>query len=123
MKKFHNLWAWCTFIKALSKITHGSFSELMEFSTPFDDEEPKELALRPSDHEQEDGTIFAMCVTGTGSKDSLISWIRYLQKTNPNLEHTKVVFTLRSPDAGYPLLEEKKHLIEDGNYEKEMKQS
>uniref|UniRef100_A0A1B0CEG4 Evolutionarily conserved signaling intermediate in Toll pathway, mitochondrial n=1 Tax=Lutzomyia longipalpis TaxID=7200 RepID=A0A1B0CEG4_LUTLO len=30
-------------------------------------------------HEQNDGTILAVCVTGTCSKDSLLSWIRILQ--------------------------------------------
>ncbi|XP_013785802.1 evolutionarily conserved signaling intermediate in Toll pathway, mitochondrial-like isoform X2 [Limulus polyphemus] len=59
--------------------------------------ESKELMLEPSIHEQEDGTILAMCATGTSSRDSLLSWIRFLQHTNPCLKKIPVVFTLKSP--------------------------
>ena len=45
-------------------------------------------------HEQEDATIFAVCATGTSSKDSLLSWIRCLQQTYPILEKIPVLFTL-----------------------------
>lgn len=47
-------------------------------------------------HEQEDGNILAMCITGTSSRDSLVSWIRYLQTSNPNLEQIPVIFKLRT---------------------------
>nr|XP_033207003.1 evolutionarily conserved signaling intermediate in Toll pathway, mitochondrial [Bombus vancouverensis nearcticus] len=47
-------------------------------------------------HEQEDGVYYAMCATGTSSKDSLLSWIRCLQKTNPILEKVPVTFKLKS---------------------------
>ncbi|XP_043594572.1 evolutionarily conserved signaling intermediate in Toll pathway, mitochondrial [Bombus pyrosoma] len=47
-------------------------------------------------HEQEDGVYYAMCATGTSSKDSLLSWIRCLQKTNPILEKIPVTFKLKS---------------------------
>lgn len=57
-----------------------------------------ELLMSPSTvHEQDDGTVMAMCATGTSSKDSLLSWIRFLQRTNPKLSEIPVVFTLRSP--------------------------
>uniref|UniRef100_A0A1Y1MVW3 Evolutionarily conserved signaling intermediate in Toll pathway, mitochondrial n=1 Tax=Photinus pyralis TaxID=7054 RepID=A0A1Y1MVW3_PHOPY len=53
----------------------------------------------PSVHEQEDGVIFAVCVTGTSGRDSLLSWIRHLEKNgNPNLASIPVVFTLKSPE-------------------------
>lgn len=70
----------------------------LEFETIFDAEEPKELAPQPNLHQQEDGTILGMCITGTSTKDSLISWIRCLQEHNPSLEKIPVVFTLRSPE-------------------------
>ncbi|KAL3274465.1 hypothetical protein HHI36_015851 [Cryptolaemus montrouzieri] len=48
-------------------------------------------------HEQDDGTILALCATGTSSKDSLLSWIRHLEKNgNPALSTIPIVFTLRS---------------------------
>lgn len=90
----------------------------MDFTTYFEEENYSQLVAKPSEHEQEDGTIFAMCVTGTSSKDSLITWIRYLQKNNPILEHAKIVFTLRSPDSGPRLIEEEKKLIEESEGER-----
>ncbi|CAH1365258.1 unnamed protein product [Tenebrio molitor] len=57
----------------------------------------KLLKKVPSVHEQEDGVILALCATGTSSKDSLLSWIRHLQKDgNPILTDVPVVFTLKS---------------------------
>lgn len=57
----------------------------------------KLLKSIPSVHEQEDGVIFSLCATGTSSKDSLLSWIRHLEKNgNPNLEKIPIVFTLRT---------------------------
>lgn len=55
------------------------------------------LAKVPSVHEQEDGIVLAVCATGTSSKDSLLSWIRLLEKDdNANLSEIPIVFTLRS---------------------------
>ena len=51
----------------------------------------------PIVHEQEDGTILAACATGTSSRDSLLSWIRFIQKENPDMENIPILFTLRSP--------------------------
>ncbi|KZC05450.1 Evolutionarily conserved signaling intermediate in Toll pathway, mitochondrial [Dufourea novaeangliae] len=47
-------------------------------------------------HEQDDGVYYAICFTGTSSKDSLLSWIRCLQKTNPALNDIPIVFKIRS---------------------------
>lgn len=49
-------------------------------------------------HTQEDGTILSLAATGTSSRDSLLSWIRFLQKSNPKLEHLQVIFTLKAPN-------------------------
>lgn len=58
-------------------------------------------------HEQEDGVIFGICATGTSSKDSLLSWIRLLEKdNNPNLGQASIVFTLRSAEKGVAVIEE-----------------
>ncbi|KYN05135.1 PREDICTED: evolutionarily conserved signaling intermediate in Toll pathway, mitochondrial [Cyphomyrmex costatus] len=56
----------------------------------------KEIILAPTVHEQDDGTYFAMCATGTSTKDSLLSWIRCLQKKNPVLTVIPVVFKFMS---------------------------
>lgn len=59
---------------------------------------PKSTALtKPrSVHEQNDGTIFAVCATGTSTKDSLLSWIRLLEKSNPCLSEIPVLFKFKS---------------------------
>lgn len=55
------------------------------------------LMVRKSVHEQDDGTVFGVCCTGTSTKDSLLSWIRLLEKDgNPNLENLVVLFKFRS---------------------------
>lgn len=52
----------------------------------------------PSVHEQEDGIILGVVATGTSSRDSLLSWIRFLERTNPRLaSDIPVLFTLTSP--------------------------
>ena len=66
----------------------------------FEEEKPSKLAVRPSAHEQEDGTVLAMCITGTSSKDSLASWIKFLEGQNPALASLPVVFLLRTPESG-----------------------
>jgi len=55
------------------------------------------VAKEPSIHEQEDGTILAVAATGTSSRDSLLSWIRVLEKSNPNISNMAILFTLTSP--------------------------
>ena len=37
------------------------------------------VARLPSVHEQEDGTILAVCATGSSSMDFLLSWVRKLE--------------------------------------------
>ena len=69
---------------------------MFQFETVFDTEDPKDVVRRPSDHQQDEGTILAMCITGTGSKESLKQWIRKLQETNSILEQTSIVFKLSS---------------------------
>ncbi|XP_052784269.1 evolutionarily conserved signaling intermediate in Toll pathway, mitochondrial-like [Mya arenaria] len=71
---------------------------LFEFETIFDTEKPKALVPRPNIHQQEDGTILAMCITQTGCKDSLISWIRCLQERNPKLAKIQIVFRLATSE-------------------------
>ncbi|XP_065574394.1 evolutionarily conserved signaling intermediate in Toll pathway, mitochondrial-like [Artemia franciscana] len=56
-----------------------------------------EVEAVPTVHEQEDGTILGCCATGSSSRDSLLSWIRFLEKTNPKLADFPVLFTLKSP--------------------------
>ncbi|KAF5281229.1 hypothetical protein FQR65_LT14822 [Abscondita terminalis] len=59
----------------------------------------KEVVPVPSVHEQDDGVILAVCVTGTSGRDSLLSWVRHLEKDgNPELSSIPVVFTLKSPE-------------------------
>jgi len=72
------------------------FADMFHWSI-FEEESPKTLAVPPSLHEQDDGTVLAMCITMTSSKDSLLSWIKFLEQTNPALSEIPVVFLLRTP--------------------------
>lgn len=63
----------------------------------FGDPKSKSLTLKPSSvHEQEDATILGLCCTGTSSKDSVLSWIRFLRKSNPKLDKISVLMKIRS---------------------------
>jgi len=70
------------------------FADVSNISIPFWDK--KEMIPAPTVHELDDGTYFAMCATGTSTKDSLLSWIRCLQKKNPILTVIPVVFKIMS---------------------------
>ncbi|KAH9504110.1 hypothetical protein Btru_067736, partial [Bulinus truncatus] len=62
----------------------------------FFEEEYSSIKSFISVHEQEDGTILAICITGTSSKSSVQSWIRWLENSNPNLSKTPVLFKISS---------------------------
>ncbi|CAF4844999.1 unnamed protein product [Pieris macdunnoughi] len=70
-------------------------------------------------HEQDDGTILAICATGTSSRDSLLSWIRLLEKhDNPLLANIPVIFTLLAPPSDVSLQETQPALQEEDNIER-----
>ena len=70
-------------LKKISVWTHGQVAEAEAYLP------------EPTVHEQDDGTILACCATGTSSKDSLLSWIRLLEKEIPNMNHLQVLFTIK----------------------------
>lgn len=51
----------------------------------------------PSVYRQDDGTILGICITGTSSADSLLSWLQLLQLDCPRMEQMAVMFPSRSP--------------------------
>jgi len=64
--------------------------------TDVPEDEIDELHLsEPSVHEQDDGTILACCATETSSKDSLLSWVRLLEKEIPNMDNLQILFTIK----------------------------
>lgn len=76
------------------KRVYEDIDDVTNISIPFWDK--KELIVPATVHEQSDGTYLAVCATGTSTKDSLLSWIRCLQKHNPILISIPVVFKLSS---------------------------
>ncbi|GAV02466.1 hypothetical protein RvY_13029 [Ramazzottius varieornatus] len=70
----------------------------------FQNETSKEFAPLSSVHEQEDGNILSICITGSGSKLSLKSWIAYLTRTNPRLAQVPIVFRIRTISTDNELL-------------------
>jgi signaling intermediate in Toll pathway protein len=55
----------------------------------------RQCPVEKSVHEQEDGTVMAICVTETSSPASLSAWLYFLQQTNPALEKLNIVFALK----------------------------
>lgn len=84
----------------LPELTHEDLDDVTNIQVPFfgfPRPQPSKVALRKSVHEQDDGIIYAVCVTGTSTKDSLLSWIRLLEKDgNPNLANLAVLFKFKS---------------------------
>lgn len=75
-------------------------SNLAVPSTILNISEPESLVTKERTiHEQEDGIILAVCASGTSSRDSLLSWIRHLEKSNRNLGKAVVVFSSKSPST------------------------
>lgn len=71
--------------------------DVSNLKTLFDEASMLQVVHPRSVHEQDEGTILALAATGTSSKDSLLSWIRLLQRSNPNLGSVPVLFSLTSP--------------------------
>ncbi|XP_017016774.1 evolutionarily conserved signaling intermediate in Toll pathway, mitochondrial [Drosophila kikkawai] len=56
-----------------------------------------QLGKLRSVHQQDDGTILAICATGTSTKDSLLSWIRLLEANgNSSIGEVPVLFRFTS---------------------------
>lgn len=93
------------------EIIYDDYDDISNIKIPFWEKRSYKIPL--TIHEQHDGVYYAMCATGTSSKDSLLSWIRCLQKTNPILEHIPIVFKLKSATSQNLQIEsdEKRHDI------------
>lgn len=91
-----------------------SVLDVTKIENPYLQYKSKEIMLPPTVHEQKDGTILANCATGTSTKDSLLSWIRCLQKSNPVLGEIPIIFTLKN------YTEEEKAFIEGEEMKKEI---
>nr|CAH0108807.1 unnamed protein product [Daphnia galeata] len=83
--------------KLRSEFDYDDVSQLRSWIFGEENLTRKDIIVQPSVHEQEDGTILAIAVTGTCSKDSLLSWIRFLERTNPNIANLTILFATNSP--------------------------
>uniref|UniRef100_A0A1A9WPG9 Evolutionarily conserved signaling intermediate in Toll pathway, mitochondrial n=1 Tax=Glossina brevipalpis TaxID=37001 RepID=A0A1A9WPG9_9MUSC len=88
------------FLKTLDKNTEDE-DDVTNLKIPFFEKPPisckNQIGKVRSIHQQDDGTIFAICATGTSTKDSLLSWIRLLEDNgNPALAQIPVLFRFRS---------------------------
>lgn len=82
------------------------FSATFDFSWLTGEKESRGALLKkPSIHEQSDGTVLGMCMTGSSSKDSLASWVKFLETKSPNLSQTPVIFLLKTPEQGLQVWE------------------
>lgn len=57
----------------------------------------EKLDERAEKHYVDDGYILAIGMTGTSSQDSLLSWLRVLEKRNPKLRKLNVLFKIERP--------------------------
>ncbi|XP_059472516.1 evolutionarily conserved signaling intermediate in Toll pathway, mitochondrial [Neocloeon triangulifer] len=73
--------------------------DVSRLKTPFSDEKTtfKNLERLRTVHEQAEGTVIAIAATGSSSKDSLLSWIRFLQQEDQSLGRIPVLFSMTSP--------------------------
>lgn len=76
------------------EIIYEEYDDISNLKTPF--WEKHNFKIPVTIHEQEDGVYYAICITGTSSNDSLLSWIRCLQKTNPILKDIPITFRMKS---------------------------
>lgn len=85
----------------------NSDQNLFEWKLFWESEDATSMVPRRSVHEQDDGTVLAMTVTSSATKDSLVTWIRCLQQHNPVLEQIPVVFRLRTPESQVQVMDSK----------------
>ena len=83
---------------------------IKNLKAPFlDPPTPEDLIPEFSVHEQRDGVIYGMCITGSNSKQSLLSWIRFLESHgNSRLEDIPILFRDSLPLDTKPKREEEK---------------
>lgn len=72
----------------------------------------RKRGVPPTSFEQNDATYYASCVTGTSTKESVVSWMRFLQQKNPKLKDIPVVFKIRTPPGDALKLKEPETSLE-----------
>lgn len=87
--------------KKFEQMTEEEFDDVSKIDVPIfgfgKHEKNNKVGTLRSVHEQDDGTVYAICCTGVSTKDSLLSWIRLLENDgNPALAHLAVLFKFKS---------------------------
>ncbi|KAF6201522.1 hypothetical protein GE061_003913, partial [Apolygus lucorum] len=103
--------------KAQKKPEVENYDDLSNMYIPLFSKPRGDIALKPTVHEQDDSIILAVCCTGTSSRDSLLSWIRSMEKDNPRLKDLTVVFTLKAPpdETGLTEVTGSNEIVQDSN--------
>lgn len=95
-------------------ITDAELDDVSNINVPlfgFARPEKNAVSRLKSIHEQDDGVIYAICCTGVSTKDSLLSWIRLLEKDgNPSLAHLAVLFKFKSVVEKHLVVVTDKHI-------------
>ena len=65
------------------------------FSDPFNKDFAKNKKPELTIHEQSDGVIYALCCTGTSSKQSVLNWTKFLEESNQCLKDYVVLFRIK----------------------------
>ena len=83
-------------LKQIKEVDDDDVTKLYNmFEDPFNSKSLVNKLPELSAHEQADGTIFAMCCTGTQTKASLYNWTKFLEIDNPSLKEKLVVYRVR----------------------------
>lgn len=86
---------------ALQPTEEDDYDDVSHINVPmfgFGRSKNNKVTVKKTVHEQPDGTIYALCCTGVSTKDSLLSWVRLLEKDgNPNLANLAILFKFKSP--------------------------
>ncbi|KRZ85487.1 Evolutionarily conserved signaling intermediate in Toll pathway, mitochondrial [Trichinella sp. T8] len=85
-----------------------------KYNSPISDNR-SQLMTVPTIHEQKDGTILALAITGNSSKDSLACWLKFLEKFNSKLKEIPVVFRLQHAECSIAEMEEESRLEKKEN--------
>jgi evolutionarily conserved signaling intermediate in Toll pathway len=80
-------------IKSLKEYNTNDISKMVNiYSDPFQDDFADKKKVEPSVHELEEGNIYAIFCSGTGTLNSIYNWTRQLEIKNECMRKLKIVY-------------------------------
>ena len=98
-------------MRKLAELEAIDDDEVNKMPNMFDDPFKKTTSLRQvpdvSPYEMTDGNVYAICCSGTASKQSMISWTKLLEKTNESLKELLIVYRVKEKEKPSALVQTK----------------